>query len=71
MKKPQFKIKTQIGPFICNNKAAGEEVDKYLKEMQFNLSFTWSYDQLGVISKLTVEKKSTTYLHTFRLEIER
>jgi len=42
-----------------------------LKEMQFNLSFTWSYDPLGVIPKLRVEKKSTTYFHTCRPEIER
>ena len=32
-KKSQFKIKTQIGPFICNSKAAGEEADKLLQEM--------------------------------------
>jgi len=39
-KKYQFKIKIQMGPFICNNKAEREEVDKLLKEMQFSLSFT-------------------------------
>jgi len=31
--KYQFKIKTQIGPFIYNNRAAGEKVDNLLKEM--------------------------------------
>ena len=30
-KKYQFKIKTQIGPFIFKNMAKGEEVDKLLK----------------------------------------
>jgi len=30
-KKYQFKIKSQIGPFICNNRVAGEEADKNLK----------------------------------------
>ena len=70
-KKSQFKIKTQIGPFICNSRAVGEEVDKLLKEMHFNLSFTWSYDPLGVISKLRVENKSTSYFHTAKLEIEK
>lgn len=39
-KKSQFKIKTQIGPFICNSRATGEEADKLFKEMQFSLSFT-------------------------------
>lgn len=32
-KKSQFKTKTQIGTFICNNRAAGEEADKLLEEM--------------------------------------
>lgn len=44
-KKSQFKLKAQVGPFICNTRAAGEEVDKLLKEMKFGLSFTWSYTQ--------------------------
>lgn len=39
--------------------------------MKFSLSFTWSYDPLGVISKLRVENKSTTYFHTFRPKIEK
>ena len=57
-KMSQLKIKTQIGPFICNIMAVGEETDTLLKEMQFSLSFTWSYDPLGGISKLRVENKS-------------
>jgi len=60
-KKSQFKIKTQIGHLICNNTEVGEEADKLLKEMQLSLSFTWSYDPLGVISKLRLENKSTSY----------
>jgi hypothetical protein len=38
-KKQQMRIKGQIGPFICNNRAAGEEADKILKEMKFSISF--------------------------------
>ena len=68
-KEYQFRIKTQIGTFICNNRATGEEAHKLLKEMQFGLSFTWSYDPLGTISKLRVENKSTPYIHTHRPEI--
>ena len=67
--KSQFKIKTQIGPLICNSREGGEEVDRLLKEMQFILSITWSYDSLGIISKLRLETKSTAYFHTTRLEI--
>ena len=71
-KKSQFKTKTQIGPFICNSKATREEVDKLdLKEMQFSLSFTWSYDKLGIIYRLRVETKSTPYFQTPRPEIEK
>ena len=32
-KKSQFKIKRQIGHFICNSRAVREEADKLLKEM--------------------------------------
>ena len=40
-KKTQFKIKNQIGPFICNNREAGEEAEKCLQEMKFSDSFKW------------------------------
>jgi len=38
--------------------------------MKFKLSFTWSYDPLGIISKLRVEQRTTPYVHTPRPEIE-
>lgn len=69
-KKSQFKLKAQVGPFICNTRAVGEEVDRLPKEMNFGLSFTWSYDPIGMISKFRVENKFTTYHHTARPEIE-
>ena len=50
-KKSQFRIKSQIGPFICNNRATWDEAYKMLKEMKFANSFTWSYDPMGIISK--------------------
>lgn len=49
----------------------GEEANKLMKEMQFSLSFTWSYDPLKVISKLRLENKSSAYFHTTRPEIEK
>lgn len=70
-KKSQFHIKTWVGPFICNTRSTGEEVDKILKEMKFNLIFTWYHDPLGIISKLRVENKNTLYIHTPRLQIEK
>jgi len=38
--------------------------------MNFELSFTWSYDPLGVISKLMVEQNATPSAHTPSSEIE-
>ncbi len=70
-KKSQFKIKSQIGPFICNSRAAGEEGDKILKEMNFTNSFIWSYGPWGIISKKRVGNKSTAYIHTQSPEIEK
>ena len=70
-KKSQLRIKTQVGPFVCNTRKTSEEVDKMLKEMKFSLSFTWSYDHCGIISKLRVENRSTLYIHTSRPEIEK
>jgi len=70
-KKSQFKIKSQICPFICNSRAAGEEVDRRLREMNFTHSFKRSYDPCAIISKKTVENKSTAYIHTQRPEIEK
>lgn len=70
-KKSQFRIKSQIGHFICNNKAAVEEVDRRLKEMNFTHSFTWSYDPWGIISNKRVENKPTIYIHNQRPEIEK
>jgi len=60
-----------VGPFICNARSIGEEADKILKEMKFSLSFRWSYDTCGIISKLRVENKTTPYIHTPRPQIEK
>lgn len=69
-KRAQFRIKTQVVPFVCNTRTIGEEADRILKEMKFSLIFTWSYDPCGVILKLRVEKKNTPYFHTSRPDIE-
>lgn len=70
-RKSQFKIKSQVGPFICNSKAAGIEADSILKQINFHLSFTWSYDPFSIISNLRVEHKTTPYNHTPKPEIEK
>ena len=70
-RKSQFRIKSQIGPFICNIKVAGEMADRILKKMKLTHSFTCSYDPMGIISKKRVENKFTPNIHTHRLEIEK
>lgn len=65
-KKSQLKLKEHIGPYIVNTRATTKEADEILKKLNFKLSFTWSYDPLGIISKLRVEKKTTPYAHTPR-----
>jgi hypothetical protein len=70
-KKSQLRIKTQIGPFICNNRSTGEEEDNLLKQMRFPLSSTWAYDPFGVISELRIKQRSTPYVHTQRPEVEK
>jgi len=70
-RKYQFKIKAHVGPFICNTKTTTKEENILLKQMKFKLSFIWSYDPLGIISKFRVEKKTTPYTHTPRPKIEK
>ena len=68
-KKSQFKIKTQVGPFIYNTMEVGKEANFLLKKMKFKLNFTFSYDPFGIISKLKVEDNTTPYTHTQRPNI--
>jgi hypothetical protein len=50
-KKHQLRIKSQIGSFIWNKRAAGEEAKNILKEMNFGLCFPWNYDPFGIIAE--------------------
>jgi hypothetical protein len=70
-KKSQLRIKTQIGPFICNNRSAGEEENNLLKQMRFTPSSTWTYDPFGVISKLRIKQRSIPYAHTQKPEVDK
>jgi hypothetical protein len=70
-KKQQMRIKGQIGPFICNSRAVGEEADKLLKEMKFNTTFIWRYDPSGIIAEMRSKNKHSPYAHTLKPEIEK
>jgi hypothetical protein len=70
-KKHQLRIKRQIGSFICNNKAAGEEAKNILKEMNFSLRFPWHYDPFGIIAETRLKNNISPYAHMTNPEIEK
>ena len=70
-KKQQLRIKGQIGSFICNNRGVGEEVDRFLKEMKFDIIFLWQYDPCGIISEMRVKNKNIPYVHSPKPEIKK
>jgi hypothetical protein len=70
-KKQQLRLKGQIGSFICNNRGAGDEADRLLREMKFTTSFPWHYDPHGIISEMRVKNKNAPYVHEPRPEIEK
>jgi hypothetical protein len=70
-KKQQLRLKGQIGSFICNNRGAGDEADRLLREMKFITSFPWHYDPHGIISEMRVKNKNAPYVHEARPEIEK
>jgi hypothetical protein len=70
-KKQQLKIKGKIGSFICNSRGVGEEANKILKEMKFEVSFLWHYDPCGIILEMRVNNKNVPYVHIPKPEIER
>ena len=70
-KKTEFKMKNQLGPFICNNREAGSEVNKILQEMKFKKNFMWQYDPHGVIIKLRLKVKLGPFIYHPRPNIER
>ena len=53
--KTQFKLKNQIGPFICNHRYAEIEAAKLLLEYKFEFSFLWSYDPWEILRKMRVK----------------
>jgi hypothetical protein len=68
-KKQQLRIKSQIGSFICNNRAIGEEANKLLKEMGFSLNFPWNYDPFDIIEEIRLKHKIYPYAHVPKPEI--
>ena len=69
--KIQFKLKNQIGPFICNHRDVEKEARNQLLEYKFEESFPWNYDPKGILSKLRVKWKLTPFTHEDKPETEK
>jgi len=62
-KKANFKIKYQLGPFICNSTEAGTEAELILQKMKFQRSFVWGNDPLEFITKKRQKVKLGPFIH--------
>lgn len=51
-KKTQFKVKSELGPFIFKKRQDGPEEDNMLQELKLTKSFMWQYDPHGVIREM-------------------
>jgi len=70
-KRTQFKVKNELGPFICNSREARQEADLILQQIKFHNSSMWRYDPQGFMSKLRQKVKLRPYIHHPIPEIER
>jgi len=70
-KKAQFRVKSELAAFICNNRQVGPAADNMLKELKFAMIFMWQYDPHGVITKMRERVKLAPYVHYSGLGIER
>ena len=62
-KKAQLRIKSQLGPFICNSREIEREAENLLQR-KFQTSFRWvPYDPFGFICEKRLENKSSPYIH--------
>ena len=69
-KKANFKIKYQLGPFICNSREVGQEADLMLQNMKFQRCSVSRYDPLEFITKKRQKVKLGPFIHHPILEIE-
>jgi len=71
-KKAQLRIKHQIGPFVCNNREAGEATKIILEYyLRLQKSFGWApYDPHGFIYDRRMKNRLSPYMHHRIPEIE-
>ena len=71
-KKAQLRIKSQLGPFICNSRDAEHEAENILQNhFKLQKSFRWiPYDPFSFICDKRMKNKSAPYFHHRIPEIE-
>ena len=71
-KKAQLRIKSQLGPFVCNSRDAGKEVERILEDyLKLQISFYWvPYDPNSFICDRRMKNKLSPYIHQRIPEIE-
>jgi len=71
-KKAQLRIKSQLGPFICNSREAGQEAERILEDhLRLQKSFYWvPYDPNNFICDRRMKNKQSPYIHQRIPEIE-
>ena len=71
-KKAQLRIKSQLGPFVCNSRDAGKEAERILEEyLRLQKSFYWvPYDPSSFICDRRMKNKLSPYIHHKIPEIE-
>jgi len=62
-KKAQLRIKDHLGPFICNNKKTGKEVEEILEKMRLKKSSIWIYDPHNFICDRRQKHRLSPYIH--------
>jgi len=60
-----------LGPFICNSREAGKEVDLILQRLKLKKSLIWRYDPLDFICKRRKKNNMAPYIHHRIPEIEK
>jgi hypothetical protein len=59
-----------VGPFIVNNRATLQDVEKLLQEMGFQQGEMWIYDPHSIISTRRIGFGSIPYQHQSKPQLE-
>ena len=69
-KKAQLRINDNLGPFVCNNRKAGKQVEEILERLRLKKSSIWPYDPHSFICDRRMKNRLSPYMHHRIPEIE-